>query len=96
MAQRAVIKASNLLSEAFDKYSAGIITLEEFENRIQEIQNYLESKISVFGRYPEYSNRLFTTPIRDLRESIGAASKLLLQNLKNIMIFHTHNHTFFE
>ncbi len=86
MAQKAIVKSTNLLTEAFSKYSSGIITIEEFKKRISEVQNYLEKNKGLFGKFPEYSNKLFTTPIRDLKQSIGAATKLLVVGISSLAL----------
>ena len=78
VAQKAIVEASEILSQAFEGYATGQMNIGEFQDMITQVQNKLESKRSVFGRYPEYSNRLFTTPIKNLRKSIWASKNVLI------------------
>ncbi len=86
VAQKAIVEASEILAFAMKEWETGTMSLEDVIDSLEDVQNKLEGKRRVFGRYPEYSNRLFTTPIRDLRHSIGAATKLLITGVISLGI----------
>ena len=85
-AQRAIVMSSKVLSYAFNRYNSGVITTEEFRDIITNVQNKLESKRGLFGKFLKYSNKLFTTPIRDLKQSVGAATKLLVVGISSLAL----------